>query len=66
MKPCSFQILPIENKMERPSEFLHNFGVLQTTYSLCYILMTAIGFYGYTAFGEDVENPVTLNLPSGL
>lgn len=48
------KILPVENKLENPEDFLYNFGVLPTTMILCTVFMTAIGLYGYNSFGEDV------------
>lgn len=56
-------ILPIENKMENPSEFLNNCGVLPTTMMLCTIFMTALGFFGYTSFGDDIHPTITTNMP---
>lgn len=38
-------------------------GVLPTTMMLCTVFMTAIGFYGYTAFGENIAPAVTMNVP---
>lgn len=56
-------ILPVENKLETPEDFLHNFGVLPTTMCLCTLFMIAIGFYGYTAFGPDTQATITMNVP---
>jgi hypothetical protein len=59
----TFQILPIENKLEHPEDFLNNCGVLPTTMSLCTLFMTAIGFFGYNAFGDLIQPTITLNVP---
>jgi len=56
-------ILPVENKLETPEDFLDNFGVLPTTMLLCTIFMTALGFYGYTAFGDKTAPTITTNVP---
>uniref|UniRef100_A0A915PXJ9 Amino acid transporter transmembrane domain-containing protein n=1 Tax=Setaria digitata TaxID=48799 RepID=A0A915PXJ9_9BILA len=56
-------ILPVENKLETPEDFLSNFGVLPTTMCLCTLFMIAIGFYGYTAFGANTQPTVTMNVP---
>uniref|UniRef100_A0A915D3T1 Amino acid transporter transmembrane domain-containing protein n=1 Tax=Ditylenchus dipsaci TaxID=166011 RepID=A0A915D3T1_9BILA len=57
-------ILPIENKLENPEDFLDNFGVLPTTMILCTVgFMMAIGFYGYNGFGNDIKSTITVNVP---
>lgn len=56
-------ILPIENKLATPEDFLDNFGVLPTTMCLCTIFMIAIGFYGYNGFGNQVAETITVNVP---
>uniref|UniRef100_A0A8R1U1N4 Anaphase-promoting complex subunit 4 WD40 domain-containing protein n=1 Tax=Onchocerca volvulus TaxID=6282 RepID=A0A8R1U1N4_ONCVO len=56
-------ILPVENKLETPEDFLNNFGVLPTTMCFCTLFMIAIGFYGYTAFGANTEPTITMNVP---
>lgn len=69
-------ILPVENKLETPEDFLDNFGVLPTTMLLCTgewklymaekrisVFMIALGFYGYTAFGDRTEPTITTNVP---
>uniref|UniRef100_A0A0N5A8E8 Aa_trans domain-containing protein n=1 Tax=Syphacia muris TaxID=451379 RepID=A0A0N5A8E8_9BILA len=56
-------ILPVENKLETPDDFLNNMGVLPTTMILCTVFMTAIGFYGYTGFGNEIAPTITVNVP---
>uniref|UniRef100_A0AC35UBY7 Aa_trans domain-containing protein n=1 Tax=Rhabditophanes sp. KR3021 TaxID=114890 RepID=A0AC35UBY7_9BILA len=56
-------ILPVENKLKHSDEFLNNWGVLPTTMSLCSLAMTAIGFYGYTSFGDNIHPTITTNMP---
>ncbi|KAE9415315.1 hypothetical protein Angca_007628 [Angiostrongylus cantonensis] len=56
-------ILPVENKLESPEMFLAPNGVLPTTMILCTSFMTALGFYGYTTFGDNVAPTITTNVP---
>uniref|UniRef100_A0A0R3RU75 Aa_trans domain-containing protein n=1 Tax=Elaeophora elaphi TaxID=1147741 RepID=A0A0R3RU75_9BILA len=56
-------ILPVENKLETPEDFLSKFGVLSTTMCFCTLFMIAIGFYGYTAFGVNTQPTITMNVP---
>jgi len=56
-------ILPVENKLRTPEDFLDNCGVLPTTMCLCSIFMTALGFFGYTAFGSGTADSITKNMP---
>ncbi|CAJ0941189.1 unnamed protein product, partial [Mesorhabditis belari] len=56
-------ILPIENKLEHPEYFLATFGVLPTTMVICGAFMTALGFYGYTGFGDKIAATITTNVP---
>ncbi|GMT20590.1 hypothetical protein PFISCL1PPCAC_11887, partial [Pristionchus fissidentatus] len=57
-------ILPVENKLATPDDFLSPFGLLPTTMIVCGAFMTAIGFYGYTAFGDAVMPTITTNVPT--
>jgi proton-coupled amino acid transporter len=50
--------------MRTPDDFLNNCGVLPTTMMLCSLFMCALGFYGYTAFGDDIKQTITLNMPN--
>jgi len=56
-------ILPIENKLENPEDFLSMFGVLPTTMILSTVFMIALGFFGYTGFGDKTESTITTNVP---
>ncbi|KAJ1350003.1 putative amino acid transporter skat-1, variant 2 [Parelaphostrongylus tenuis] len=56
-------ILPVENKLEYPELFLAPNGVLPTTMIICTCFMTALGFYGYTAFGDRIAPTITTNVP---
>lgn len=56
-------VLPMENKMRQPMEMLGPFGVLGTGMALTAIFDAAVGFLGYTKFGDSIQGSVTLNLP---
>ncbi|RUS84223.1 hypothetical protein EGW08_008027 [Elysia chlorotica] len=56
-------VLPLENNMKRPEEFGGWTGVLNLGMTIVMAMYTAVGFYGYLKFGEDVEGSITLNLP---
>ncbi|RCN45296.1 putative N-acetylglucosamine-6-phosphate deacetylase [Ancylostoma caninum] len=56
-------ILPVENKLETPEAFLAPNGVLPTTMIICTCFMTALGFYGYTGFGDKIAPTITTNVP---
>ncbi|XP_062562052.1 proton-coupled amino acid transporter-like protein CG1139 [Armigeres subalbatus] len=58
-------VLPIENKMKHPKNFLRPFGVMQSGLGLLTIIYNITGFFGYAQYGEEVKGSVTLNLPSG-
>ncbi|CAJ0949661.1 unnamed protein product, partial [Mesorhabditis belari] len=56
-------MLPVENKLKHPETFLAKFGVLSTTMLSCGSAMTAIGFLGYTSFGDQIAPSITSNVP---
>uniref|UniRef100_A0A915LC85 Amino acid transporter transmembrane domain-containing protein n=1 Tax=Romanomermis culicivorax TaxID=13658 RepID=A0A915LC85_ROMCU len=57
------RILPIENKMRYPEDFTENCGVLPTLMILITVFYTSLGFYGYTAFGDETKGTLPLNMP---
>jgi len=57
-------VLPIENQMDEPQHFISANGVLNTACILVLAVYCTTGFYGYLAFGADVADTVTLNLPA--
>jgi proton-coupled amino acid transporter len=57
-------VLPIENQMDVPQHFISSNGVLNTACLLVLAVYSAMGFYGYLAFGDTVMDTVTLNLPN--
>lgn len=54
------QILPLENKMKTPKNFSR---VLCYALVFVTIIYVAIGTLGYLAFGNNIEDSITLNLP---
>lgn len=56
-------IMPVENSMVKP-QFIGCPGVLNIAMSIVVGLYTAMGFFGYLAFGEATEATITQNLPS--
>ncbi|XP_068245460.1 proton-coupled amino acid transporter-like protein pathetic isoform X2 [Palaemon carinicauda] len=56
-------ILPLENKMKTPKAIGGLNGVLNTGMSITLCLYITVGFFGYLAYGNDVQGSITLNLP---
>ncbi|XP_062548582.1 proton-coupled amino acid transporter-like protein CG1139 isoform X2 [Armigeres subalbatus] len=56
-------VLPLENNMKNPEDFGGWTGVLNTGMVIVACLYTAVGFFGYLKYGEDVQGSITLNLP---
>jgi len=56
-------VLPIENKMKHPRNFLGCTGVLNISMGLVILLYITMGFYGYMRYGNNIEASITLNLP---
>ncbi|CAG5133407.1 unnamed protein product, partial [Candidula unifasciata] len=56
-------VLPLENSMQNPEDFGGWSGVLNLGMVTTVCLYTAIGFYGFLRFGEDIADSVTLSLP---
>uniref|UniRef100_A0A2A4IXC9 Amino acid transporter transmembrane domain-containing protein n=1 Tax=Heliothis virescens TaxID=7102 RepID=A0A2A4IXC9_HELVI len=59
-------ILPLENNMKTPEDFGGWNGVLNTGMVIVAALYTAIGFFGYLKYGDNVLGSITLNLPNTL
>lgn len=49
--------------MQNPELYIAWNGVLNSSCLTVLIIFSIIGFYGYLAFGNDVAETVTLNLP---
>ncbi|CAL4090771.1 unnamed protein product [Meganyctiphanes norvegica] len=58
-------VLPLENKMKSPQNFVGYTGVLHTGLYICIVMYAAVGFYGYMSYGDQVQGSITLNLPNG-
>ncbi|KAK2717465.1 neutral amino acid uniporter 4-like isoform X2 [Artemia franciscana] len=58
-------VLPLQNNMKSPSDFGGCSGVLNTGMVIVTCLYTAVGFFGYLRYGDEVMGSITLNLPSG-
>ncbi|KAI1721320.1 transmembrane amino acid transporter protein [Ditylenchus destructor] len=56
-------VLPIENQMNEPQHFISSNGVLNTACILVLAVYCTTGFYGYLAFGNQVKDTITLNMP---
>ncbi|CAI5442275.1 unnamed protein product [Caenorhabditis angaria] len=57
-------VLPLENRMKRPEDMTGPFGVLSIGVGMVVIIYSFAGFFGFLAFGDDVQDTVTLNLPN--
>lgn len=58
-----FQIMPLENQMATPRNFLGTCGIMNRGMSAVTILYALLGFAGYLKYGEGVREVITLNLP---
>ncbi|GFY75116.1 hypothetical protein TNIN_101232 [Trichonephila inaurata madagascariensis] len=56
-------VLPLENAMATPDDFGGLNGVLNTGMVIVACLYTAVGFYGYLKYGDDVKPSITFSLP---
>lgn len=57
-------ILPLENNMKTPQDFVGLTGVLNTVMVMVTSLYTAVGFFGYLKYGDKaVKGSITLYLP---
>lgn len=57
-------VLPLENNMQTPEDFGGISGVLNTGMVIVACLYSAVGFFGYLKYGENVKATITLNLDS--
>ncbi|KAG6459379.1 proton-coupled amino acid transporter-like protein CG1139 [Manduca sexta] len=57
-------ILPLENEMKTPKDFVGKFGVLNRAMVTIIILYVGMGLFGYLQYGNEAEGTITLNLPT--
>ncbi|XP_067626431.1 proton-coupled amino acid transporter-like protein CG1139 isoform X2 [Eurosta solidaginis] len=58
-------VMPVENAMVKPQQFLGCPGVLNIAMITVIGLYTVIGFFGYVHYGDAVRGSITLNLEEG-
>lgn len=56
-------VMPVENEMAKPQQFLGCPGVLNVAMTIVISLYGLVGFFGYIKYGDAVRGSVTLNLP---
>ncbi|KAL5237915.1 hypothetical protein ACI65C_005325 [Semiaphis heraclei] len=57
-------VMPLENNMKTPRDFLGLFGVLNVGMGGVTIVYILLGFLGYLKYGEATKSSITLNLPT--
>lgn len=62
-KALLFQVMPLENNMEKPRHFIGLCGVLNQGMSGVTLVYILVGFLGYLRYGDEVQGSITLNLP---
>ncbi|XP_037948808.1 proton-coupled amino acid transporter-like protein pathetic [Teleopsis dalmanni] len=58
-------VMPVENSMKKPQQFLGCPGVLNIAMITVVGLYAIIGFFGYVRYGPGVRGSITLNLEKG-
>lgn len=56
-------VLPVIKEMRYPQRILGLNGVLNSSMALVALLYMAMGFFGYSKYGQYVQGSITLNLP---
>lgn len=56
-------VMPVENQMKKPEQFLGCPGVLNIAMAIVVVLYAVIGFFGYLKYGEETKGSITFNLP---
>ncbi|XP_053687700.1 proton-coupled amino acid transporter-like protein CG1139 [Sabethes cyaneus] len=57
-------VLPVENKMKHPHDFLKPIGIVNLGICFISILYVITGFFGYARYGPNTKGSITLNLPN--
>lgn len=55
-------IMPLENEMRKPKDFVGVTGVLNRAFFLIVFLYIGMGLFGYLKYGNDIRDSITLNL----
>jgi proton-coupled amino acid transporter len=58
-------VLPLENAMKTPKDFVRWDGVLNKSMIMVALLYITVGFFGYVKYGDAIQGSITLNLPNG-
>ena len=56
-------VMPLENQMKTPKNFIGLCGVLNQGMSGVTLVYILLGFLGYVKYGDKVQGSITLNLP---
>ena len=57
-------VLPLQREMKEPEALGGKLGVMNAGMAIVAAMNTAIGFYGYLKYGDQVKGTITLNLPN--
>ncbi|KAL3093350.1 hypothetical protein niasHS_005864 [Heterodera schachtii] len=56
-------VLPLENRLKKPSEMVGFFGILSVGMTVVTAVYSASGVLGYITYGSQVKGSITQNLP---
>ena len=56
-------MLPVEHSMKTPQNFLKPFGIKNVAVFVIILIYGFIGFIGYSKYGENIHESISLNLP---
>ncbi|XP_050362635.1 proton-coupled amino acid transporter-like protein pathetic isoform X2 [Nymphalis io] len=56
-------VMPVENNMKKPEQFLGCRGVLVIAMTFIMLLYAILGLFGYFRYGNELKGSITLNLP---
>lgn len=59
-------MMPLENNMKTPQNFIGIFGVLNKGMFVVTLIYALLGFMGYCAFIDTTKDTITLNLGEEL
>lgn len=55
-------IMPLENEMKEPKNFVGVTGVLNRSFALIVVMYIGMGLFGYLKYGDAIRPSITLNL----